>query len=179
MEDVKMKNSIQIKNALRNQFKEGTSKMAKRICYGYVQDENGNLIIDKGKAEIIKMVFESYLAGSSLGQISDKLYQLNIKSPTGKDKWNREAIDKLLSNEKYIGAVILQKTVSGGGVQVVNSGFVDKYLTINSHPAIIPVEVFKNVQEEKLKRTRKTKYVNNSINDILSDISLICNNGNN
>ena len=78
-----MKNNEQIKKALRNQFKEGTSKMAKRICYGYVQNENGNLIIDKEKAEIIKMVFESYLSGYSLGQISDKLYQLDIKSPTG------------------------------------------------------------------------------------------------
>ncbi len=174
-----MKNNEQIKKALRNQFKEGTSKMAKRICYGYVQNENGNLIIDKEKAEIIKMVFESYLSGYSLGQISDKLYQLDIKSPTGKDKWNREAIDKLLSNEKYIGVVILQKTVSGCGVQYVNTGFEDKYLTINSHPAIISLEIFKNVQEEKLRRTRKTKHEYNLVNDILSDISLIYTNGNN
>ena len=174
-----MKNSMQIKEALRNQFNEGTSKMAKRICYGYTQDENGNLIIDKEKAEIIKMVFESYLSGSSLGQISDELYQLNIKSPIGKDRWNREAIDKILSNEKYIGVVILQKTVSGCGTQYVNAGFEDKYLTINSHPAIISLETFKNVQEEKLRRTRKTKHEYNLINDILSDISLICSNGNN
>ena len=114
-----------------------------------------------------------------IGQISDKLYQLDIKSPTGKDKWNREAIDKLLSNEKYIGVVILQKTVSGCGVQYVNTGFEDKYLTINSHPAIISLEIFKNVQEEKLRRTRKTKHEYNLVNDILSDISLICTNGNN
>ncbi len=168
-----MKNSVQIKNALRNQFKEGTSKMAKRICYGYAQDENGNLIIDIEKAEIIKMVFESYLSGRSLGQISDELYQLNIKSPTGKEKWNREAIDKLLSNEKYIGVVVLQKTISACGIQLINKGFEDKYLTMNSHPAIISVETFKNVQEEKLKRTKKTKYEYNLINEVLSDISLI------
>ena len=38
-----MNKSLEIKTALRNQFKEGTSKMAKRVCYGYLQDENGNL----------------------------------------------------------------------------------------------------------------------------------------
>ena len=37
-----MNKSLEIKTALRNQFKEGTSKMAKRVCYGYLQDENGN-----------------------------------------------------------------------------------------------------------------------------------------
>ena len=174
-----MKYNIEIKNAIRNQFMEGTSKMAKRIYYGYTQDEKGNLIIDEEKAIIIKKIFESYLSGFSLGQISDELYRLNIKSPTGKDKWNREAIDKILSNEKYIGAVILQKTISECGIQFVNKGFEDKYLTTNSHPAIISVETFKNVQEEKLRRTRKTKHEYNLINDILSDISLICSNGNN
>ena len=76
-----MNNSLEIKNALRTQFKEGTSKMAKRVCYGYVQDENGNLAIDNEKSEIIKRIFESYLTGCSLGQISDNLYQLKIKSP--------------------------------------------------------------------------------------------------
>ena len=73
-----MKNNVEIKKALRNQFMEGTSKMAKRICYGYAQDEKGNLIIDEERAVIIKRIFESYLSGFSLGQISDELYQLNI-----------------------------------------------------------------------------------------------------
>jgi len=41
------------------------------------------------------------------------------------------------------------------------------------------LEIFKNVQEEKLRRTRKTKHEYNQVNDILSDISLICTNGNN
>ena len=52
-----MKNNEQIKKALRNQFKEGTSKMAKRICYGYTQDEKGNLIIDEEKSVIVKRIF--------------------------------------------------------------------------------------------------------------------------
>ena len=73
----------------------------------------------------------------------------------------------------------MQKTISECGIQFVNKGFEDKYLTTNSHPAIISVETFKNVQEEKLRRTRKTKHEYNLVNDILSDISLICTNGNN
>ncbi len=56
-----MNKSLEIKIALRNQFKEGTSKMAKRTCYGYSQDENGNLIINEAEGEIVKWIFESYL----------------------------------------------------------------------------------------------------------------------
>ena len=48
---------LKLKKALRNQFMEGTSRMAKRICYGYMQDERGNLVIDEEKAVIIKRIF--------------------------------------------------------------------------------------------------------------------------
>lgn len=94
-----MRNEL-IKEALRDQFKSGTSKMAKRICFGYEQDEYGNLVINPKEAEIVRWMFKRYLSGYSLGKIANELYQKGIKSPTGKERWNREAIDKLLSNEK-------------------------------------------------------------------------------
>lgn len=149
-----MNRSYEIKNSLRNQFKEGKSKMVKRICFGYTQDKDGKLIVNEPEAEIVKWMFESYLSGYSLGKIAKELYRKGIKSPLGKDKWNREAIDKLLSNEKYIGVVLLQKTFSIMGTQFKNNGIEDKYLTRNSHSAIISLELFKKVQEEKLKRSR-------------------------
>ena len=45
----------------------------------------------------------------------------------GRPKWNREAIDKLLSNEKYTGRVLLQKTVSTGAVQIENNGLMERF----------------------------------------------------
>ena len=79
--------------------------------------------------------------------------QLGIPSPTGRPKWNREAIDKLISNEKYTGRVMLQKTISTGAVQIENDGLMERYLYTNTHEAIISDEMFKAVQEEKQKRS--------------------------
>ena len=78
-----------------------------------------------------------------------------ITSPTGKPRWNREAIDKLLSNEKYTGRVLLQKTVSTGVVQIENDGLMDRYLYTDTHEAIISDEMFTAVQQEKFSRSKE------------------------
>lgn len=83
----------------------------------------------------------------------------DILSPTGRPKWNREAIDKLLSNEKYIGHVMLQKTISTGAVQIENNGLLDRYLYIGTHEAIISDEMFQAVQQKKLSRAKNPENV--------------------
>ena len=102
----------------------------------------------------MRWIFERYIAGDSLGKIVTGLEKQGISSPTGRLKWNREAIDKLLSNEKYTGRVLLQKTVSTGAVQIENDGLMDRYLYTDTHEAIISDEIFMAVQQEKLKRTK-------------------------
>lgn len=72
-----------------------------RIPYGYIL-ENGQFAIDTEKASVIEMIFDFYLAGASLGKVVEMLSAKNIPSPTGNAKWTRAAIDKLLSNPKYI-----------------------------------------------------------------------------
>ena len=81
------------------------------------------------------------------------LEQKGILSPTGKPKWNREALNKLLSNEKYTGRVLLQKTISTGISQIKNDGILARYVRSNAHDSIISDEMFKLVQQEKMKRT--------------------------
>lgn len=54
------------------------------------------------KADIVRSIFEYYLAGASLGKIVDMLFTKGIPSPTGNTKWTRAAVDKLLTNKKYI-----------------------------------------------------------------------------
>ena len=51
---------------------------------------------------MIRMIFDYYLSGASLGKVVDMLSEKRIPSPTGKERWTRAAIDKLLSNTKYI-----------------------------------------------------------------------------
>ena len=72
-----------------------------RIPYGYQLGSNG-FIICQEKAEVVRMIFDYYLSGASLSKVADMLSEKRITSPTGKERWTRAAIDKLLSNVKYI-----------------------------------------------------------------------------
>ena len=116
-------NSIQkseaIKKGLRKGFQDGSAKIAHRKCYGYGVCSDGELVINPDEVKVVCWIFEQYLVGNSLGKIAAGLERQGIPSPTGRPKWNREAIDKLLSNEKYTGRVLLQKTVSTGAVQII------------------------------------------------------------
>ena len=143
-----------IKTGLRKGFQDGSSKMARRKCYGYEVGPDDELAVNPDEAKVVCWIFGQYLSGNSLGKIAVGLEQQGILSPTGRSKWNREAIDKLLSNEKYTGRVLLQKTVSTGAVQIENDGLMEWYLYTGSHEAIISDELFRKVQQEKLKRTK-------------------------
>ena len=144
-----------IKKGLRKGFQDGSSKMARRKCYGYEVGSDGELVVNPDEAKVVCWIFEQYLAGDSLGKIAAGLERQGIPSPTGRPKWNREAIDKLLSNEKYTGRVLLQKTLSTGAVQIENNGLMERYLYTGSHEAIISDKMFMAVQQEKLSRSKE------------------------
>lgn len=144
-----------IKTGLRKGFQDGSSKMAKRKCYGYDINPDGELTVNPDEAKVVCWIFERYLVGDSLGKIAAGLEKQGISSPTGRPKWNREAIDNLLSNEKYTGRVLLQKTVSTGAVQIENNGLMDRYLYTGTYEAIIPDEMFMAVQQEKFSRSKE------------------------
>ena len=90
--------SESIKNGLWKGFQDGSSKMARRKCYRYKVGSDGELALNPEEAKVVSWIFERYLAGDSLGKIAAGLERQGIPSPTGRPKWNRETIDKLLSN---------------------------------------------------------------------------------
>lgn len=141
--------SERITEGVRKSFKSVDCKMANRNCYGYDTTFSGELIINEEEAKVVRWIFESYLAGDSLGRIATGLQKQNISSPSGKPKWNREAISKLLSNEKYTGSVLLQKTLSICGAQFTNEGELEQVLIRNHHETIISADDFVNVQQLK------------------------------
>ena len=103
-----------IKTGLWKGFQDSSSKMAKRRYYGYEVSPDGELTVNPDAAQVVRWIFGRYLASDSLGKIAAGLERQG--TPTGRPRWNREAIDKLLSKEKYTGRVLLQKTVSTGAV---------------------------------------------------------------
>lgn len=82
-----------------------------RIPYGFNLVNNGVLEVNENEASNIRMIFNYYLAGASLGKVVDMLYAKQLPSPTGKAKWTRAAVDHLLSNSKYIAIVGLESFV--------------------------------------------------------------------
>ena len=152
-----IKRSEAIRSGLQRGFQDGTSKLTRRKCFGYDVGPDGELIVNSYEAAIVRWIFDQYLAGSSLGAIAADLERKDILSPTGRPRWNRETLNKLLSNEKYTGRVLLQKTVSAGGSQIKNDGFMDRYLCTDFHEAIISDEMFRTVQLEKLSRAKNPK----------------------
>ena len=149
--------SESIRAGLRKGFQDGTSKMAQRRCYGYDIGPDGGLVINPDEATVVRWIFDRYINGDSLGKIAAGLEEQGIPSPTGKPKWNREAINKLTANEKYTGRVLLQKTISAGGAKIKNDGLMDRYLYSDSHEAIISDETFRAAQQEKMGRTNSPR----------------------
>ena len=148
--------SRSIRWGLAHSFASGTSGLANRSCYGYTNDSQGELIIDEEKAENVKLIFSLYLSGYSLSKIAKELKAKGILSPTGKETWTSMTIDKILTNEKYVGNVILQKTYIPDVLkqkQKKNEGEIARYLYENNHVGIINQAMFEAVQEERNRRT--------------------------
>jgi hypothetical protein len=73
----------------------------------------------------------------------------------GKTKWYESSSRKMLSNEKYKGDALLQKTYTVNFLtkkRVVNTGQIPRYYVEESHPAIIEKDVWEAVQLEMERR---------------------------
>ncbi len=136
-----------IKWGIKQRAAQGTSKLYNRRCYGYYNDEDGNLAIDETEAKNVRLIYNLYLQGKSVLGIVKELERLGIKSPTGKATWPKRTIDVMLSNEKYIGNVRL----------LDNGKYRASYLSEDNNPAIISKETFQAVQLEKQHRSNVIK----------------------
>lgn len=146
--------SEQIRAGLQRRFQSGASAKASTICYGYKVSRTGELVIDPTEANIVLFIFYHFINCDSLGKISGALANMGTVSPTGRATWSRETISKLLSNEKYVGDVVLGKTNVIDGVQVKSHDASKQVLMRAHHPAIISHELFNAVQQEKQKRSK-------------------------
>lgn len=82
------------------------SRLFGRICYGFGRDEEGYVFVKEEEANVVRKIFEMAIKGHSLQNIQEELYNLKIESPSGKDKWTRDVIDKTINNSKYLSYII-------------------------------------------------------------------------
>lgn len=122
---------------------------------GYTKDADGNLIIDPEQAEIVKRIYREYLEGLSMDKIAAGLERDGILTGAGGEKWHTSTINKILRNEKYIGDALLQKTYTTdflNKTRVKNNGLVPQYYVEGDHEAIIPKNIYQQIQEELVRR---------------------------
>lgn len=126
---------------------------------GYTKDSKGNLIVDKKEAKVVKRIFREYLEGASFRDIAMGLERDHIKTGGKRYKWHMSTVRGILSNEKYIGDALLQKTITTDFIEktrIKNDGTVPQYYVKDNHEAIISRDVFTQVQEEILRRANIT-----------------------
>ena len=144
--------SRDIKWGIRRGFENGKVHLNHSQFLGYTKDKDGNLVIAEEEAKIVRLIFSLYLRGNGCRKIKKFLEEQGIKTVTGKNEWSTATIDRMLSNEKYAGMALLQKTYVADPLthkQIKNNGEISQYFVENSHKAIISMDVFEAVQYRK------------------------------
>ncbi len=145
---------------LTRRFENGIISVNHTKFLGYTKDKDGNLVIVPEEAVIVKRIFREYLEGKSIIQIAKGLETDKIKTVTGLEYWHPGTIDKMLSNEKFCGDACMQKTYTIDFLtkkKVKNEGYAPQYYIEDNHEAIIPKELFHQVQVEKARRASLNK----------------------
>ena len=165
---------------MRKRFADGRVSMPYKQFMGYRRGKNGVPEVVEAEARIIQTIFRRFLEGATPAIIARELNAVGIPCPSRKSllgedeieaakarkktaRWSPSTVESILTNEKYKGDAILQKTYCTDYIRktfVVNDGSeIPKYYAQNSHPAIVSAEVFDLTQMElEWRRSLKGSY---------------------
>ncbi len=152
--------SMNVKIGKRQSLKNGNVPFSYKSFLGYRKGADGKPEIDEEQAVVIRRIFSEYLAGKSLLDIAKGLTADKIPTARGKTNWSSARVQSILTNEKYKGDALLQKTYIVDCISKKskkNNGELPMYYVENNHPAIIERAVFDRVQEEISRRNSKKK----------------------
>ena len=141
-------------------MREGIVHFQYKKLLGYRRGADGQPEIVPEEAETVRRIYSRYLEGASLGDIKKELEADNIPTAENVQGWSYQVIRNILTNEKYMGDAILQKTFVTDCISkrvVKNQGELPMYYIENNHQGIVPRELFQRVQEEIARRTSKRK----------------------
>ena len=107
------------------------------------------MTINPEQAKIVQEIFQRFNDGESMGSIAVDLNARNIKGVLG-GEWCPPRIHDVVTNEKYLGNALLQKTFVNNHLekkQVKNRGELPQYYAEGTHDAIIDPATFAIAQE--------------------------------
>ena len=152
--------SMNVKLGIRQSLKNGNVRFSYKTFLGYRKGADGQPEIVPEQADIVRRIYNDFLAGATYLEITKRLTEENVPTMGGGNRWFSERIKSILKNEKYKGDALLQKTYITDPISKrvkKNNGELPMYYVENSHPAIIERKIFDRVQEEIARRAGKKK----------------------
>lgn len=143
---------------VRQSFKNGNVPMQYARLLGYRKGHDGNAEIIPEEAEVVKEIYRCYLDGMSMNLIADRLNEKGLTTKGGSSPYRKMVVQRILTNEKYTGDALLQKTYVTDCITKKtrkNNGELPMYLVKNHHEPIISRSDFNRVQEEMARRSAK------------------------
>jgi DNA invertase Pin-like site-specific DNA recombinase len=142
--------------AVQRKYQRGEVMVDTNRLLGFCKDESKNLVIIPEEADIIRQIYRLYLSGVSAYKIAKILTAQNVQGCQAK-AWHANRIISIISNEKYAGSCLMQKSyVDENGNQVMNHGQRAKYWIEHAHEAIISQSDWDQAQQTRKKRAPKT-----------------------
>lgn len=139
----------------RKRFEDGKVLMSYKHFLGYDRGEDGKPVINPKEAETVRQIYRWFIEGKTPFMICKELDAQGIKTPGEKKKWQRSTVISILTNEKYKGDALLQKSFTVDFLtkkKKVNEGEIPQYYVEGSHPAIIDPKEWDYVQAELARR---------------------------
>ena len=141
--------------SVRKRFADGRVSLAYSSFLGYDKGPDGNLVINPEEAKIVVLIYQMFINGKSPLTIARYLTEQGIPTPGGKTNWQTTTVKSILTNEKYKGDALLQKSFTIDFLSKktkTNTGEIPQYYIEGNHEAIISPEEFDLVQAELERR---------------------------
>lgn len=139
----------------RKRMADGKVSLPYSRFLGYRKGEDGLPEIVPEEAEIVRLIYRSFMEGLTTNKIAQTLMEQEVPAPGGQKKWYSRTIESILTNEKYKGSALLQKKFTVDFLTKktkINEGEVPQYFVEHSHPPIVDPEEFDMVQAEMVRR---------------------------
>lgn len=133
--------------SIERRMKNGTF-IPSTAPYGYVLEDKEFHIVEQ-EAEIVRLIFMSYLSGMGKKAIADMLNEINAPKRYGADMWRTNTVSYILSNARYIGDALLQKRYTTDTLPFIlkhNRGQKTQYYVEGTNAPIISKEMFEAAQ---------------------------------
>ena len=145
---------------IEKSFQEGKVRYKLNQTLGYRMGADGKPEIVESEAEHVRWIFKMFADGHSMGEIATILTEKGIMRRNGETMWTRTNVQRILTNEKYVGDAILKKSYTVDCLtheRRKNSGERTKYYLRDCHEAIVDRDTWDRVHLEFARRSAEMK----------------------